>query len=313
MIAAIQSIVSIFAMIFIGVLLAKKKIFNDESSSLFSKLVINLSLPLLIMKNIVEKFTKQSLIESGSGLLVSFIAIFLSYIIGMIIFKIINKEGKGNSIYTMMFTFSNTIFIGLPVCISVLGEGSIPYALLYDFANSMIFWTLAIYKINEELSATNQNNNGKNNILSKVLSPPLLSFIFSLILVVLNIRLPKFILDICGYIGNITTPLSMFIIGTMLANIDIKSYKFNLTILFILLGKFFIVPGITIAALSLFSTPALLKNTYVLQASMPIMTQTAIVAKNYNIAAKETSYIVGLSTLLSLLILPLYVYIISTL
>jgi hypothetical protein len=309
MIAAIQSIVSIFAMIFIGVLLAKKKIFNDESSSLFSKLVINLSLPLLIMKNIVEKFTKQSLIESGSGLLVSFIAIFLSYIIGMIIFKIINKEGKGNSIYTMMFTFSNTIFIGLPVCISVLGEDSIPYALLYDFANSMIFWTLGIYKINEELSTTNQGSNGKN----KVLSPPLLSFIFSLTLVALNIKLPKFILDICGYIGNITTPLSMFIIGTMLANIDIKSYKFNLTILFILLGKFFIVPGIIIAALSLFSTPALLKSTYVLQASMPIMTQTAIVAKNYNIAEKETSYMVGLSTLLSLLILPLYVYIISTL
>ena len=78
MIAAIQSIVSIFAMIFIGVLLAKKRIFNDESSSLFSKLVINLSLPLLMVKSTVENFTKQSLIESGSGLLVSFTAIFVS-------------------------------------------------------------------------------------------------------------------------------------------------------------------------------------------------------------------------------------------
>lgn len=303
MISAFQNVLSIFMMIFLGFFLAKKGFFTDELAEQFVKIVFNISLPLQMLAGVCENFTKKMLLESSKGILVALISLSLSYIIGIILLSTFCKNRKGRSLYEIFFTFPNTIFLGLPVCISILGNESIPYVLIYNLATTILFWTFGIYRIKKEA-----NTNDHENPIKKIMSPPLLGFIIGITLLILNIKIPTFILDTFNYIGNITTPLSMFVIGIMLSNIDIKNHKFNLCYIIILMGKFIILPIITFTILNHIDLSTTLRNTFILESTMPSMSQTAMVAKQYNLEENEASFVVGLSTLLSLIVLPLYVY-----
>lgn len=65
---------------------------------------------------------------------------------------------------------------------------------------------------------------------------------FAIILILLDIHLPKFILDTCKYFGNLTTPLAMLFIGITIYSVNFKEFKFSLDMLAIILGRFIISP-----------------------------------------------------------------------
>ena len=50
-------------------------------------------------------------------------------------------------------------------------------------------------------------------IIKNFLSPPLMMFIFAMILILFDVKLPRFIMDTSRYIGNLTTPMSMLYMG----------------------------------------------------------------------------------------------------
>lgn len=303
MISAFQNVLSIFIMIFLGFFLAKKVFFTDELAEQFVKIVFNISLPLQMLAGVCENFTKNMLLESSKGILLALISLSINYIIGIILLGGFCKNRKGRSLYEAFFTFPNTIFLGLPVCVSVLGRQALPYVLIYNFASTILFWTISIYKIRKEANASDSHENP----IKKIISPPLLGFLIGIMLLLLNIKVPTFILNTFNYIGNITTPLSMFVIGIMLSDIDIINHQFNLFHIIILIGKFILLPVITITLLNHVDISTMLRNTFILESAMPSMSQIAMVAKQYSLEESEASFVVGLSTLLSLIVIPLYV------
>ena len=73
-------------------------------------------------------------------------------------------------------------------------------------------------------------------------SPPLLGFIIGTILIITKINLPEFLDSSFTYMGQLSTPLSMLFIGTVIYNINFKELKIDLTTITIIIGKFFVVP-----------------------------------------------------------------------
>lgn len=79
---AFGSIFSIVIMISLGYILTEKKWINESNANLFAKMVINLSLPTLMITNLMNNFDKAKLMSLGKGLFVPFTSIALAYIIG---------------------------------------------------------------------------------------------------------------------------------------------------------------------------------------------------------------------------------------
>jgi predicted permease len=197
------------------------------------------------------------------------------------------------------------LFIGLPLNLALFGETSVPYVLYYYFSNSVIFWTLGVYLIRKD-SGLNNSKIFSLDTLKKIFTPPLMGFITATILIMLGIQLPSFIMDSCKYIGNLTTPLSMFFIGIVIKSINLKNLKFDKEMLWVIIGRFVAAPLITYILSELFSVPSLMKSVFVIQAALPVMANTAIITREYNADYEYAAVMIALTTISSLVFIPVY-------
>jgi malate permease and related proteins len=305
MLNAAQSILSIVVMIGIGYILAGKGWFNEDTSKLFSKIVVNIALPALMISSLMGTFTRESLSQAGLGLLIPFMSIVISYLASVIIAKLIKIKPERKGTFQCMFFLSNTLFIGLPLNLALFGETSVPYVLYYYFSNSVIFWTLGVYLIRKD-SGLNNSKIFSLDTLKKIFTPPLMGFITATILIMLGIQLPSFIMDSCKYIGNLTTPLSMFFIGIVIKSINLKNLKFDKEMLWVIIGRFVVAPLITYILSEVFSVPSLMKSVFVIQAALPVMANTAIITREYNADYEYAAVMIALTTIASLVFIPVY-------
>lgn len=303
---ALESVLSIVLMVSTGYLLAYKGWFDEKTSKTFSKLVCNLGIPCLMISQFMESFDKDKLIHLGKGLIIPFASMAICYLIAVIVSKIIKiKEGRIGTFRSMFFV-SNSIFIGLPVNMALFGAKSIPNVLLYYIANTSLFWTIGAYEISRDGKGGKDANVFSIETVKRIMSVPLLSFIASGALVLLNVHLPKFMLDTCKYFGNLTTPLAMLFIGITIYSADLSKFKFSIDTLAILFGRFIISPMLIWAMGNVAITPLLMKKVFVIQAAMPVMTNTAIVSKSYDADYEYATINTVITTIGSLLVIPIY-------
>jgi len=307
---AVQSVLSIIFMITIGYFLSSKGWFDEKSSKLLSKLVVNLSLPAYMISNLVSNYSKDELLKLGSGLVIPFSSMILCYLIAIAAARLIKIPGGRAGTFCSMFAWSNTIFIGLPVNLALFGDESIPYVLLYYIANTTLFWTIGVYGISRD----GGNSGGKlfsaSNI-KRIFSPPLTGFLIAIALIMLGIRLPQSILDTCRYLGNLTTPLSMLFIGIIIHSVKIREIKADKEMVVLLAGRFLVAPLLVFAMSFVLPIPLLMKKVFVIQAGMPAMTQTSIVAESYDADYKYAAVMTAATTIVSLVSIPLYMTLFS--
>jgi predicted permease len=302
---ASQSIFSIIIMIGIGYTLSARGWFNEDTSKLFSRIIVGLALPALMISNIMDTFTREGLSQAGIGLLIPPISITTSFLISIVIAKLnkIKPERKGT--FQCMFFLSNTMFIGLPVNLALFGEASVPYVLYYYFSNTTFLWTLGVYLIRKD-SGLNNESIFSLDALKKIFSPPLIAFIIAIIFIMLGVELPKFVMDTCKYIGNLTTPLSMFFIGIVIKSVDLSNFKFDKDMLWVIVGRFIISPLLIYTISLTLSAPSMMRNVFVIQSALPIMTNMVILTKAYNGDFEYAAVMTVLTTLASLVFIPIY-------
>ncbi|HLV10419.1 MAG TPA: AEC family transporter [Halanaerobiales bacterium] len=306
---ALQSVFSILIMISIGCILTARKWFDEELARLFSRIIINITLPALMVHNMVTSFTGDELLALLGGLRIPFITILVSYLISISVSHVFDIPRNRRGLFRTMFAFSNTIFIGLPVNIALFGEISVPYVTLFYIANTTLFWTLGIYEIRRDDGAV--EGIFSMETVKRIFSPILMAFIISVILVLVGFKLPNFILDTLKYMSNLTTPLSMLTIGIIIYQIRPDEFKINRDLILILLGRFLLSPLIAYSVFKLFGGSFLMLKVFVIEAAMPVMTTIAIVGHAYNADHRYASVMVTISTIISLIMIPIYMYLLG--
>lgn len=307
---AFQSVLSIVIMIALGYYLTRKGLFDESVSKLFSKLVVRVSLPALMISNILTAFDREELYGAGKALIIPFASMLLCYGAAIVVSKLIKVRPERRGIFQVMFFASNTIFMGMPVNTALFGEVSVPYVLFYYAANTTLFWTLGIYGIGRDKKGHKEKIFSMNTLKS-VFSPPLLGFLAGLLLVLLGIELPGFIMDSCNYIGSLTTPLSLFFIGITFSSINIGDIKLDKDMVALLFGRFVFSPFMVYALSLVIPIPSLMTKVFIIQSAMPIITQAALTAKAYEADYRYATIMVTVSTVLSVIFIPVYMVLIS--
>ena len=309
MLSALQSVFSVILMIGLGFFLAKRRWFEGSSSALISRLVVNVALPAYMISNLMGGYDRAKLLSMLPGLPVPFLVMIVSYIAAMGLARLIRVQKDRRGAFQSMFALSNSVFIGLPVNILLFGDASLPYALLYYIANTTTFWTIGVYGI--AVDGSIRKNGLRPSLVSlsglrRILSPPLVGFFAAVVMIMLGIRLPKSIMDTCRYLGGMTTPLSMLFIGIVIARVQWTAIRFEMDFLAILAGRFLVTPALMFFFVRSLDFPLLMKQVFLMQAAMPAMTQNPILAEAYGADAEYTAIGTSLTTVLSMLSIPIY-------
>jgi len=311
MLGALGSVLSVILMIAIGFGLAKRGWFDEAASKLISRLVVSVALPAYMISNLMGGYDRAKLASMLPGLPIPFAAMLIGFAIARLAARILRVKPSRRGCFASMFALSNTIFIGLPVNIALFGETSMPHALLYYIANTSLFWTIGVQGIARDGEA--QGGKKAASALSReglrrILSPPLLAFLAAALLIVAGIRLPRFVLELCRTLGAMTTPLSMLFIGIVIARIDWCAIKLERDAIAVLAGRFILSPAILFLLVRWTGLTELAKGVFLVQAAMPAMTQTPILAKAYGADVEYAGLVTSLSTILSLATIPLFMW-----
>lgn len=307
MLQAYINIFAIFALMFVGYFLSYKQWFNNHVADAFSKLVLNLALPFNMFLNMTENFSRSEFLSLFSGMIIPLISMSLTFVISLVYRRLFHAKDSRKGAFSTMFTYSNTIFIGLPINLAIFGEKAIPYVLLYYIVNTTFFWTIGIYSLaqdNPEIEQTRMTFHPLV-LLKKVLTPALTGFIIGLLWVMTTQPVPSFLQNFGGYLADLTTPLSMFTIGIIVYHNGLANLKFNKDILGVLIGRFVISPLIVWGLGFLFPVPSLMLSVFMIQSAMPVQNSIPILTRNYHGDEDYAASSLGYSVLLYMLYIPL--------
>lgn len=298
----IDSILTLFIVMGVGFVLKKTGISNKASEDFITKLLQKISIPALMLYNVTTQFTPSFLKEYYPAILIAFLTIMASIITGLVIARIFRISEGNQGVFSTMFAFSNTIFIGVPVISGIFGEKGIPYLMLYYLMNTFLFWTIGMYLIGGDKGASLFSLSS----FRKIFNPAMLMFLLGLVLMYTKTELPGSVMRSLGYLSEVVTPLSTLYMGSIIADLSFKKMPGLKPTLLILFGRFVFSPFLAMSILQLFGFSGLLVQVIVIASALPVMAQVSVMAGYYGKDKQYTAFMTALTTLLSIFILPFY-------
>jgi predicted permease len=301
--AGIQGVLTILLMISGGWILGRRKWFSGETITAMSRLVLQISIPAMMLSSVVSTFTREDIIRMGPALLLPLVSILSLYCLSLIVAKIFRVPKNRRGVFRANFAFSNTIFVGIPVNVALFGEQAAPYVTMYYLVNTVLFWTIGVYFIRRDNEAERVPVFSLKS-LRQILTPSVIFFVIALFFVLHEIRLPVFIGSSLKYAAALTTPLAMLVIGE---GLDLSALRrVDREIVIVLLARFILAPSLIFFLLTTMELPALMKKVFLVTAGMPVMTQITLIAKAYGADHEKAGITATVTTAVSLAAIPVY-------
>lgn len=278
-----------------GFILYKKHIISNDGAKDMGKLLIYIILPSAIVNSYNMDFSNEKAFMLLISFLAALFALLLSVIISRIFFKGKPIEGFGAA-------FSNAGFMGIPLISSVIGEDMVYCAAAYVAILNILQWTYGVFLITGKKSAV--------SVKKIFFNPVIISFVLGVILFFLPVKLPLFISEILGTVSQMNAPIAMIIIGFYMAQISFKELFVSKNGYAVSTVRLLIIPLMTtlLAAVMPFGNFAF-KLTIIILASAPIGSNVAVYAQIYGGNYKAAAGEIVLSTLLSVITMPLIIQI----
>ena len=194
-----------------GFALRKVRLLPDKAASVFAVLLLYISQPFLMMASLFNKeFQPSMLVNFGWVLLFAVVLQLLVYFVSKLVFCKTKEEASRRACVACSY-LGNVGFMGIPVMEMLFPGNSdmVLYTVVYNIAFNAMSWTLGVFTITGEKKRINP--------LKIVLNPPMIAVIVSLPFFFLNVHIPEQVMTPISYLGDMTLPLSMVILGVVRA------------------------------------------------------------------------------------------------
>jgi len=301
----VSSVLSLFLIMLVGVYANKKKIITPALNRGLSDLLINVTLPILILTSFMTSFDESMQSNVIKSFLYSLFAFIMLFIISYTL--VIPLKGDKKDVVNFSNIFPNTGFIGFPILTVALGSEGVIYGAVYSmFFNFMVFsYGMMLYK------GFKKGNDFKKELLNVLKRPAILAVFIGMIVMILSIKVPEIIYSSLKLIGSITGPLSMIVIGVTLSDLKFKNLIMDWTLYYASIIKLIIMPIILIYFFKLIGVTSIVTNTIVILNAMPTATLASIFAEKYNKELEYSTIIVVITTLFSVITIPLIIYLLG--
>ena len=290
-----QPVISLFLMMAVGFVLEKKGHLSENLAGKLSFILLYVGAPCVLVDSLQKLEGGAATIPviwAGIGLCC------LYFLVAITASRFFWRKADPDKRDALRFgcVFPNCSFMGLPLMLSIYGPYGAIYAVPIIAVFNVLQWTYGVAMM---------GGRDQVNLKKAILNPGTLSVAVGLGLFMLEWTLPAPIGMTVSYLGGINTPLAMLIIGAQMARTDLFSTFRRKDLYFVSLLKLFVFPALfTLAALP-FGAEKSLMVALVLMTACPVAGVTGILAQLYNRDASSAAQSVSLTTLLSLLTLPL--------
>lgn len=296
-----------------GILAYRFKILNNSAKEVFNKLVFFVTLPLLIVTKLSSLTLTDEILRNGIFIIIgTYLILFFQLLIGKLSAKIFRLKAPQEAIHSLHTMLGNIVFLGFPLLDALFPGGeAILYAAIYQFAMNTVMWTYGVYVLDP-----NSKELGFKNI-KKLINPNTIALSLGLLMMIFGLRLPPLLQVSLGGLGQTTLYLAMIYIGILLAQIKIIDMLNRIDVFVLSFNKLILLPFVFIFLFRFIDEALNLQmnniafSVLILEAAMPCMTILVLIAKQFGGDDELAMKNFVVSTLLSLISLPIVLYLLQ--
>jgi hypothetical protein len=281
----------------IGIIARKKGILNAEVNSKLSDFLFNVTLPCLI----VTSFSYEYSAEKMNNIKLIFMYSLLIHTLLILISRIFAAKFADDAKKVIRFVtvFSNSGFMGFPVLQGLYGSIGVFYGAVFN-----VPWNIFMLSFGSMLFTGKKDLKALKGALTH---PGIIATAIGMAMFIFSLSLPLPVGKALSSVGSMTTPLSMIIVGSMLAEIRFREVFSGFAVYYVSAVRLIAVPVMTLVLMRLLRADHLLTQVAVTIEAMPAAVIATVLASKFGGDTKLASRCVFISTIISMVTIPLIV------
>ncbi len=280
-----------------GYVAVATKIVDPRATRGLSGLLINITIPALIVASMQVPFTPERLIGAETLILATGALYVFSFALAWVVSKAMRVPAAEEGVLQFAIVFGNVGFMGFPVALTLFGEESLFYVAIFNLVFNVLVFSVGIAMLT--------GGRGERFDPKLLLNPGIAASVVGLALFLGSVEIPSPFIDSIDLLGGVTTPLAMIIVGAMLATFPAREMVGNWRIWVASAVLLLAIPAAYCYLLAPFFADPYINGIMITMAAMPAAANTVIFAEQYGADSKLASQIVFVSTIGSLVTIPL--------
>lgn len=293
----------LFIYIFVGFIAAKTKVIDDDVAvKKLNKVLLYIGQPAMIISSVLDPSLNMELSDVaklfGLAMIMQILLLVFAYVFTPLYVR--NKADRG--LFKFMVAFGNVGFMGIPIMSALFGDSAVFMASI-----SMVPFFLFVYSVG--VIMMKGRDKGEKINLRFLLNPALVSTFIAVILFAVKLPLPEVVMEASSGLAGILIPYSMVVIGANLAMSKMSELFVDWRMYVLSLVKLIISPVLMFFICRLFVTNEVFLGILVVSAAMPVAALSSMLSTEYGTDVRIASRGVFITTLISLVTIPLILYI----
>ena len=292
----------LFSLLSLGFFLTRKGLFTEGFYKALGTLLLRWSLPALILVSMQRDFSAENLTGSLVLLGISWAIYGVTILVALLWGYWWKGDGELRGIYQFSLIFSNVGFMGFPIMEALWGRDILFWVAVYNIPFHLLVFSLGVYLVS-------RGKESRKFHPREFLNPGIISTCIGFTAFLFSYKLPAPVFHTLSMLGGLTTPLSMILIGSLLARSSVRKTLGTPVLWGLASLRLLILPLGVLAVLRLFPLPVEVLKVAVMVTAMPAAANLTLLAAEYSSRPEAAGQTVFVSTLGSLLTLPMVVFI----
>ena len=288
----VQSV--LFVYILVGILCQKLDLLDDHARGKLTDLVVYVTMPCMVFESFNVQLTLETLKQASLALAIAVVMALIALVAGKFLYLKFPPRERCIMEYGTLVT--NSGFAGLPIVSGMFGSEGLLLGSLFIIPTRILMWSAGLSLFTP--------TSGWAGLKKVAVHPTIIAVYLGLIRMFTGFSLPGFLDSAVGSIGDCTSPLAMMLVGVILAQVPLRDVV-ELKVFYLVLVRQILFPAACLAVLKALAVDPLTIGVSVVLSGMPIGSTTAILAAKYGADARYGSKCVFISTVTSLLTVPL--------
>ena len=299
-IVILEKVGAVLLLILIGYIFGRIAKPSEQARGLLASLVLNISVPASILSGVndadFDAIKSDMLVLIIASVCITLVTLLLSFPVSRLLEP---KERRNRAVVQATMFFHNFGFLGWPVCYMLLGAKGLLYAMLFSMPLNVLLYGLTPVLLGRAEPGA--------RLFDKrmLLNVPFYATVAALGLLIGRVHLPDFLTTMMGMLGALQTPLSMMVIGMILASARLADMMRGVKVYGYSVVRLALLPLLAFAALKALGMTGLLLSVPVIITAMPAAAMSVVLVERSGLDAVYASRIVVVSTLISVVSIPL--------
>ncbi|MCI1956652.1 MAG: AEC family transporter [Oscillospiraceae bacterium] len=293
---ALQQMCVLFAMMLIGYIAFRAGYLTEPVSVKLSSIVVNIANPALILTSVSDFKNVQTadLTVAAAAAAVTYALLILT---SCFIPDLLRVKKSDRPSYRLMCVFNNVGFMGLPIIQTMYGKQALLFAAVFIFFYNILIYTFGVKILRADGDLV--------VFLRDILNPGVIACLAALLIMLCRIKIPTLGASIFTMCGNLTAPLSMMCIGASFGCFRFRELFCKWKLILFSLLKLLVIPALGILLMRPLIQNRLILDIALIVLATPVGSMTTMLAQQYGADYQVTSQGIALSTVLSIVTIPL--------